>query len=430
MTLEFRSDILDLLRITERMRIMRFEPGEMPIRRKSSSQSLILQMIYHWGPIKRPDIAQMLDLTRPTITTAVKAMIEQGIVREISDPGEQTAALGRRAYPVEIVPDSRYFLGLELRKDCRAACITDYLGRILCREADGEACQDYEGSIQSACRLIRSLLKHSGLGWEQLRGIGLCVPGLVDREQGILQTHPAYHWSGKPIRRDLMEALPYERPVAVVNNVCARAMAVQMFRREPLKGQSFAYLFVSTGIACPLMLNDFSLRDSVVGIGEVGHTVMDPAGAGESGSLEAFSSDQAVIARCREAMEAGEAPVLAQLCAGKPVTMERILEAQTRGDRAVDRILQKAVHILGLAVTNVCNFACPGTMFLEGHLFAHPENRKLLQEVVDRNLYSAAYAHTELVFREPDLYGGAVGAAAAAVSADLEGYGGPGSRSL
>ena len=325
-----------------------------------------------------------------------------------------------------IVPDSRYFLGLELRKDCRAACITDYLGRVLCREADTGYLEEYEDNLQSARDLIRRLTAQT----ERIDGIGLCVPGLVDSDQGVLQTHPAYHWSGKPIRRDLMAALGYEGPVAVVNNVCARAMAVQMFRREPLKGQSFAYLFVSTGIACPLMLNGLGLRDSVVGIGEVGHTVLDPEGPGEGCSLEAYSSDPAVIARCREAMETGKAPVLQELCGSEPVTMERILEAQARGDRGVVPILEKALYVLGLTVTNICNFACPGTMFLEGHLFEREENRDLLRQVVSRNLYSAAYAHTDLIFRKPDLYSGAAGGAAAAVSADLEGYGSQKIRSI
>ena len=408
---------------------MRFEHGEMPIRIQVNNQSMILQMIYHYGPIKRPDIADILGLTRPTITTSVKAMIEKGIVEEITDltdKDESAVVPGRKAYPVNIVADSQYFIGAEMRSVYRAVCITDYLGNVVYRDLDATVYQDYEKNIQMVSQMISRAMESNVVPKEKIAGIGLCVPGMVDNESGMLRVHPGYNWRDKDMRGDLMSRIYYDGPVTVANNAYARTRSVQMFRREPLKGQSFAYMFISDGIACPLVLNGINSYESVVGLGEVGHTIMVPNGprcrCGNYGCLEAFSSDQAIIDRCKEQLGSGKAGVLRRLCGDDPVTMGQILEAQAQGDPEVCRIIQKAVYILALNVTNICNFACPNTMFIEGLLFERQENKELLLDVINKNLYSATHAHTDVVFLQPDIYSGAMGAAAVAVKENLENY--------
>ena len=408
---------------------MRFQKGEIPIHGKTNSQATVLQTIYHYGPITRPDIADFLSLTRPTITTAVKTMVEKGIVTEISDlpePGQGEAVPGRKAYPVDIVADSRYFLGVEMRRGHRAACLTDYRGHVVYRDCEEACYQVYEENMQAVCRMITRAFENCGIPKSRIAGIGICVPGLVDREKGMLQIYPGYGWKDKYIRTDVLAGIDYEGPVAVSNNSCARAWSMQMFQKVPLTGQSFAYMFISTGIACPLMLNDFNSCGSVVGIGEVGHTVMDPDGpvcrCGNQGCLEAFSSDRAVIEQCRQELQKGNAPILERICGEGPVTMERIIKAQAEGDPAISAIVKKAVYILALSVTNICNFTCPSTMFIDGVLFDNEENQTLLKDVIVRHLYSATHAHTDIIFLKPDIYSGAVGGAAVAVAENLANY--------
>ena len=50
---------------------------------KKQNVSAIRDVIYRHGPISRSEIAHMLSLTPPTITTNIARMIEQGLVHEI-----------------------------------------------------------------------------------------------------------------------------------------------------------------------------------------------------------------------------------------------------------------------------------------------------------------------------------------------------------
>lgn len=409
---------------------MRFAQGDNPVRSKSVNQSAILRMIYHYGPIKRPDIADRLGLTRPTITTTVKTMIEKGIVKEIDTAkvpsSESTSAPGRRACPVDIVADSSYFLGVEMRGIHRVVCIADYRGHVVYRDEDKTICQDYTENIELTSRLMLRALNESPIPRSKIVGIGFCVPGLVDNTSGFLKIHPGYNWKNKDLRNDIRRRLGYNGPITVANNACARAQSAQLFSNAPLAGDSFAYLFISTGIACPMMLNTSTSHGSVVGVGEIGHIVMDPNGplcsCGNHGCLEAYSSNHAILSKCDELMHTGRSKLLGKICGEAKLNMHHVLQAQKQNDPAVCEVVHEAIVRLGIGIANMCNFACPSTLFIEGDLFLQEENQNLFLEIINKNLYGATYSNTNIIFLKPDRFSGAIGAVAVAVAENLENY--------
>ena len=148
----------------------------------------------------------------------------------------------------------------------------------------------------------------------------------------------------------------------------------------------------------------------------------EPCSCGNRGCLEAYASDTAVLRSCAQAIERGEAPILRRLRGEGPLSMEQVLAAQEAGEEAVARIVGQAVHILGVAVANINNFACPSLMLIEGRLFSRPENWEHLLEVVRLNLCGVIRRGTRFLFVEPDPFSGAAGAAAMAICKDLETY--------
>lgn len=406
---------------------MQFEQGANPSRVKAGNQAAILKTIYLCGPIKRSEVARRLGLTLPTITTNINSMMARGIVRETGSERSITHFAGRKAHLVDIVPESRHFAGVEIQGMRRTVCLLDYRGKVLYqKEHTGEE-REYGKNIALTCGMVDRALSACGLRPEDIAGIGVCLPGLVDTQQGVLEVRPSYSWTHKNIRADMASQMNYPGPIYVENNACARAYGAQLFRREDLgDAQTFAYLFLNQGIACPLVLNTAIDFGSVVGAGEVGHMVMvpngEPCSCGNRGCLEAYASDTAVLRSCAQAIERGEAPVLRRLRGEGPLSMEQVLAAQEAGEEAVARIVGQAVHILGVAVANINNFACPSLMLIEGRLFSRPENWEHLLEVVRLNLCGVIRRGTRFLFVEPDPFSGAAGAAAMAICKDLETY--------
>lgn len=404
---------------------MKIQPGGNLPRVKLSNRVAIRKMIYHYGPITRAEISRQLNLTLPTITTNVSSMLAEGILRESAPVVSDEKAIGRPANPVDIAADSAYFIGVEMRGTRRQLCVTDMRGHIYYEDSSEIPCVDYSAALHSAAKMICDAIQSGTVPPEKIARIGFCTPGLVDPKDGLLVVHPGYSWVDKPLRQDLARMTGYNKPIIIENNARARATAALMFYPEMIKGSSsFAYMFISTGIACPFILNDGIISAIALGAGEVGHMVLDPLGpkcsCGNRGCLESVSSDSAILRACEAALQSGNAPILAELCSGQELTMERILHAQEAGEATVCNVIQRALYYIGLAIANIYNFIQPNVLLIEGKLFTNLNNRQTMLDIVNDNLYSTTIGNASFVFVEPDDRSGAMGAAAAAVRHFLE----------
>lgn len=408
---------------------MQFEKGNNLARVKAANQSSILRMVYHRGPITRSEISAQLGLTLPTITTNINAMIAEGLVGELEPSAPPDRRNGRKSHLLDIVPDARLFAGVEMRGFESSVCVTDYRGRVLGKRRTDAPSRDYEENMDVACAMLLDLLSECRLTPDAIQGVGFCVPGLVDTRAGVLKVRPSYNWFDRNILRDAGRRFGFAGPITVENNACARAYSASLFRRELLRDvPTFGYLFISTGIACPLIMNTSTAFGSIVGAGEVGHMVMKPNGprcsCGNHGCLEAVSSNEAITARCMDALARGGAPILRSLCPkGAAPTMAQILQAQQAGDPEIYLIVEHAVDTLGVAIANIVNFTAPHTLLIDGELFRDEANRHQLLDVARRNICQVAPVDTDFVFVEPDQFSGARGAAAAAIVKDLQSYG-------
>ena len=393
---------------------------------KLSNQVAIREMIYQHGPITRAEVSQRLGLTMPTITTNVNTMIANGIVHEVSPLPSDDKIMGRPANPIDIVADARYFIGVEMRVTYRRLCLTDLRGTVLYTDAHESSIGDYNQALKSACTLIRKVLESDLVPREKISRIGFCIPGIVDTELGTLVVHPGYNWVNKPLRQDVRRLTGFTGPVVIENNARARANAALLFRGDITQdAASFAYLFISTGISCPFLLNNGLTSSVALGAGEVGHTIVDPLGpkcvCGNRGCLEAVSSDTAILRACQEAMDGGGSTLLTSLCGGEPLTMAQVLTAQQEGDPVVTRIVSRALYYIGLSIANIYSFIRPDILLIEGKLFTIQENRRTMLNTVYDNLYSTIQ-DTNFVFLDPDINSGAMGACATAIRDYLQNF--------
>ena len=152
---------------------------------KITNQFLIREMVYRKGPISRIEVAEELGLTLPTITTNVSMMIDKGLLREVPIP-VRTRSLGRHTMLVEMVPESRKYLGVEIRGTLRRAVLVNLRGDILASASDDTMYPDYDKALGNAVELVRGIFTKNGISSGNIDAIGLCTPGLVDSQNGLL----------------------------------------------------------------------------------------------------------------------------------------------------------------------------------------------------------------------------------------------------
>lgn len=394
------------------------------MRLKQENQSSIRKIIYLRGPVLRSVIAEDLHLTLPTITTNVNAMLQNGILFEDRDNVVMTP--GRSALPVDIVPDSRYFIGLEITQLSRSVCICNYRGTVVYTSIDNTFYKEYNEVLQSAARLVQGALQSTVVPTERIYGIGVCLPGLIDSEAGKLLAHRQFGWYDKEVVADLRELTGYAGPITIENDASSRALAAQLFLRDQLRDvPSFFYLYVSIGIASPFVKNDFSLSGSPVGAGELGYMIMDPklpfGPWGSTGSLNNLAGIRALKEQAQAAAVDGRAPYLYGLC-GERLPSEAQLMESAAHDEVIDGLIRDVILYLGVAIANEDNLVRPNSILVDAPYFVHQKYRDLFMETLYKYSFRPSSFRFHILFLDRDELPGAKSAAAVAVRSDFYEY--------
>lgn len=390
---------------------------------KNQNMESVKELLYKYQPISRSEIAKLLQLTPPTITGCVAELMQRGLVRECTgeeaaQPQESPRAPGRRRILLEWVPDAAYAVGIESGPFGTLACLTDLRGKVLARAEYEQADPDYEKAMDALAEAAQAVIDAAGVDRAKIVGAGVCMPGFVDEEQGVLRYGALHKWQNKPVAADLARRLRLE--CQVENNARCMALGELLFSETP-RPETFAYFMIARGMACPLMLHSQLHAGSAAGAGEIGHMVVDRTGpvcptCGNRGCLEGLSSETAIAARCARLLRLDMPTLLRNICRDpENPRISEILKAQQCGDPMVCTILEEAVSCAGIAIANIINFINPPMVLVDAYIMQEPANREQFLKVVRKNLFALNSTEVNIEFLPFDKLRAARGAAALAV---------------
>lgn len=400
--------------------------GNNSVRVKKQNEVLIKEIIYKYGPISRSQIAEMLSLTPPTITTNVNALIKSGYIYEFAaeEKGVKEAEgspkpLGRRPVKIDFVEDARYVVGAEVNKYQISVCVMNLRGKVKTSCFCVPEKDDYKTVLDTLAKQIEKAIADSGVEREKILGIGAGFPGFVDQKTGILKKSAYQNWGdNRNVARNLQAKL--DLPVLIENNARMRAVGEEMFGNN-IHADTFAYYLISYGIACPMYIKDSVLTGNTSGAGEIGHVVVDINGpkcevCGDYGCLEEMASERAIIKQARARIGEGVATMLTELAPDVgSLTMKDILTAEECQDELACEIVGRAITYLGVQLANIINFISPPLVIIDGYLMKLKRNRRLLLEETRRHLFGVDDQEIEFQFIDFDKFTGARGAGALAI---------------
>lgn len=215
-----------------------------------------------------------------------------------------------------------------------------------------------EATLDSIADLILDVIKKANKKDNEIKGIGLGIPGLVDPERGIGIASVNLQWENVLVKDEIQKRVGI--PCVIENDV--KAAALGELRYGESKGlRDIVYLNIGTGVAAAIILNGKIFRGQNDMAGEIGHAVVDIHGpkckCGGQGCLEAIVSGPAIIKRVQERIEFGQSSLLEKLINGKTeLTPKEVYEAADAGDQVaaetvteVTRFLANAIQFLALA---------------------------------------------------------------------------------
>ncbi|UMG93371.1 ROK family transcriptional regulator [Nocardioides sp. TF02-7] len=273
----------------------------------------LLRHVHQHGEISRAELTSRMGLNRSTIGDLVGALEELGLIEHaLPAAGRRTA--GRPSAGVRIAGSGPYVVAVDLGVD-RAVVARVGLGGQVWERAQAAICTETEAWQVGAT--VASLVRHV-VSWAPedavLLGIGISVPGLVRRSDGLVRQAPNLGWRDVSFGSVLLAALDLDVPVRLANDADLGALA-EHNRGAGVGVDDLVYVSGNVGVGAGVITGGVRLQGAGGHAGEVGHLGFDPGGkpchCGSRGCWETVVGAHAIAAAIdlppEEAVRLGEA---------------------------------------------------------------------------------------------------------------------------
>lgn len=209
---------------------------------------------------------------------------------------------------------------------------------------------------------IKEINKSKNISQDQIKGIGLGIPGLVDSE-GYVSRCINLGWTNISVKDKLEHLSGY--PVAVANDANAAAVGEWFFRKKQF--HNLVLITLGTGVGGGVIINDHLVTGAFGAGGEFGHIHVDdfektPCGCGRCGCLEQYASATALVNRVIK--EKALNTVLYR--DNKEITSKSIFDAAKQGDKYCIEVVDDFCRKLAVAMTNISCIIAPDIFLIGG----------------------------------------------------------------
>ncbi len=252
-----------------------------PLLLRRLNEQSVLDTIRAMGPVSRAEIARVAGISKPTVSLALKALLDAGLVREAAD-GVDGPTYGALFFEAD--PEAAAALGIDIGARYLRIALADVTGAIRARE-DVEVNSGSSRSVLTRIpKLAARLVQQAGVRRERVACATVGVPGVVESETGrvgLAENVPGLE--GKAVEALLAERL--DLPVRAVNDVNLAALG----ERDEGAGrgvESFVFVSVGTGLGGGIVLGGELVTGSHGAAGEL--DLMRPAASGDDPSAPAI----------------------------------------------------------------------------------------------------------------------------------------------
>jgi predicted NBD/HSP70 family sugar kinase len=311
-------------------------------------------------------IAGQIGLSRTTVHGLVAALQQRDLVVRLPNPPVAPARPGRPPSRFAVNPSAAAVVGIDFSRGSVRVAVADLelhvhgeRQRSLQESAPGEE------AIDLAVELFGDVMAEVPIARSQLLGVGIGLPGPIDRTGNFASPTIAPNWIGVHPKEEMRQRLGL--PVVVDNGSNLGALGETM-AGAAIGCEYVAYVAAAIGIGCGLIINGKIYRGSQGTAGELGHTVLDEDGpicyCGNRGCLETRVGANAILALLRES----HGPRLREVSRNQVERLVQVIEWAGAGDQGCRRVLTDVARDLGSAVANLCNLFNPERVVLGGVL--------------------------------------------------------------
>lgn len=236
---------------------------------------------------------------------------------------------------------------------------------------------DASAGLSAVVSAIKTLGEKLGAGSslsKAVRGIGLCSPGPIDPNAGVVINPPNLPcWRNYPLVAEV--ARTFGVPVKLDNDGNAAGLAEARWGAGRGHRNVF-YATIGTGIGTGIVFDGRIYHGRTGAAAEGGHVSIDyrgpRCGCGKPGCIEVLACGPAIARRARAKLGAGQRSTLLDLAKGnvEAITPEMVGQAYAAGDAVAKETLLETVDLLALWLGNMVDLLEPDVMVMGGGVAA------------------------------------------------------------
>jgi len=375
----------------------------------------VLRNLYVHGPASNSEIGKRLKISLPTSLAMMNELLEGDIIQR---DGHGVSSGGRKPVLYGLKEDSFFSLGIDVaRHNTRMAIYNNSNIRVSETISFTSDITRSEEFIDLLCDNSEELIQKSSVDTRKLICAGIIMPGLIDSDTGVNQTH--LNFEGYTLREVLEKK--FNRPVFLEND--AKAMAHAELRFGKAKGRkNVLVVYLEWGLGLGVIIEGKIYRGSLGFAGELSHT---PAvenkiycQCGKQGCLETVASGAAIARLATEGIEAGKKSVLSSFLNGAkgPIDPGIVIDAANKGDLFAISVLSDVGMNLGRGLASLIQLFNPELVILSGKVCkARQYITTPIQQSLNTYCMPQLREETEIVISDLDDEQGMLGAATMAL---------------
>ncbi|UOF90936.1 ROK family protein [Fodinisporobacter ferrooxydans] len=202
---------------------------------------------------------------------------------------------------------------------------------------------------------IHGMLMDLGPGKEHVLGIGIGVPGPIDKTKGKFLCPPNLpKWANFAVVDEFQKY--FSLPIQFENDANAATLGEKWIGAAK-DNRNFVYITISTGIGAGLYINGGLVSGASGNAGEAGHIVIDPGKGtcrcGQKGCFEWVASGTAIARQGSELL-------------GKHVTAKEVFQLYQEGHPAISSLISEIVTYIGMGCVTLINLFDPEKIVIGG----------------------------------------------------------------
>jgi predicted NBD/HSP70 family sugar kinase len=334
---------------------------------RRGNRNEVLRHVIATSPVSRQELAAVTGLSLATVANLVGELLDRAVLTEV---GFEDSEGGRPRGLIAMRANGGALIGVDVA-DARIHVELFDLSLRLLERAEEPLTSDDTQPEQLVGRIVsgvRTVLERTGTSPSLVFGVGVAMPGQVEREGGlsIHASAKSWNWHDVPLREMLAQRLDF--PVYLDTPLMASTVAELWFGAA--RGcQDVVVVRLGTEVGAGIAIAGALYRGATNTAGEWGHSLLVLDGrachCGAMGCVETYVSAPGIISTLREI-----APGSPLLYDDNVATIDALARAMNKGDAVATETVRRTARHLGIAVGSLINVLNPQVIVLSSWVAA------------------------------------------------------------